>query len=227
MSWHWVQHTPSSAYTECSIHREYSIHQVQHTPSTAYTEYSIHRVHYPPKIVCVPFILIEYELTSGCSFSFRRASLHDRPSSASSPWELKRIVTLLLSHGCKLTNCWLGSQHPARHPLTASTYSSNLAWSRPPSVPLNSHDHGLQVRMIIASKCISKLTQLQPPNSLDRGLQVHLQTCSIPASKLLDHGIQTAWLWPPSFHDHGLQVQLEIARPRSRSVSQSSLDGHI
>ena len=30
--------TPSTAYTE------YSIHRVQHTPSTAYTEYSIHRV---------------------------------------------------------------------------------------------------------------------------------------------------------------------------------------
>jgi len=37
MSWHRVQHTPSTAYTE------YSIHRVQHTPSTAYTEYSIHR----------------------------------------------------------------------------------------------------------------------------------------------------------------------------------------
>jgi len=57
--------TPSTAYTEYSIHRvqhtpgtaytEYSIHRVQHTPSTAYTEYSIHRV---PKIVCLPFILM-------------------------------------------------------------------------------------------------------------------------------------------------------------------------
>ena len=35
---HLVQHTPSTAYTE------YSIHRVQHTSSTAYTEYSIHRV---------------------------------------------------------------------------------------------------------------------------------------------------------------------------------------
>ena len=33
-----------------------SWHQVQHTPSTAYTEYSIHRVQHPPKIVCLPFI---------------------------------------------------------------------------------------------------------------------------------------------------------------------------
>jgi len=35
-----------------------SWHRVQHTPSTAYTEYSIHRVQHPPKIVCLPFILM-------------------------------------------------------------------------------------------------------------------------------------------------------------------------
>jgi len=44
--------TPSTAYTE------YSIHRVQHTPSTTYTEYSIHRVQHPPKIVCLPSILM-------------------------------------------------------------------------------------------------------------------------------------------------------------------------
>jgi len=51
MSWHRVQHTPSTAYTE------YSIHRVQHTPSTAYTEYSIQRAQHTPKIVRHPFIL--------------------------------------------------------------------------------------------------------------------------------------------------------------------------
>jgi len=49
---HRVQHTPSSAYTE------YSIHLVQHTPCTAYTEYTIHRVQHPPKIVFLPLILM-------------------------------------------------------------------------------------------------------------------------------------------------------------------------
>ena len=33
-----------------------SWHQVQHTPSTAYTEYCIHRVQHPPTIVFLPFI---------------------------------------------------------------------------------------------------------------------------------------------------------------------------
>jgi len=32
-------------------------HWVQHTPSTAYTEYSIHRVQHPPKMGCLLFFL--------------------------------------------------------------------------------------------------------------------------------------------------------------------------
>jgi len=57
-SWLWVQHTPSTAYTEYSIHRvqhtpgtsytKYSIHRIQHTPSTAYTKYSMHRGYHTP-----------------------------------------------------------------------------------------------------------------------------------------------------------------------------------
>jgi len=35
-----------------------SWHRVQRTRSTAYTEYSIHRVQQPPKIICLPFILM-------------------------------------------------------------------------------------------------------------------------------------------------------------------------
>jgi len=33
-------------------------HDHELTPSTAYTEYSIHRVQHPPKIGCLPFILM-------------------------------------------------------------------------------------------------------------------------------------------------------------------------
>jgi len=71
MSWHWVQHTPSTASTrDClsSLHSHDS------------------------------------KLTPECSFTFWRSSLHDRPPSASSPWEPKGKITLSHSHGCKLTN---------------------------------------------------------------------------------------------------------------------------
>jgi len=131
-----VQHTPSTAYTE------YSIHRVQHTPSTAYTEYSIHWVQHTPSTASTRDCLSSrhshaWELTPVCSFSFRRASLHDRPPSASSPWEQKGKVSLSHSNGCELTNWWIGSEHPARHPSTASKYWSKPARLRPPSP----HDH--------------------------------------------------------------------------------------
>jgi len=72
--------TPSTAYTE------YSIHRVQHTPSTAYTESSIHQVQHTPSTQdCLSSLHShDYELTPECSFSFRSASLHDRLPSASS-----------------------------------------------------------------------------------------------------------------------------------------------
>jgi len=160
MSWHWVQRTRSTAYTEYSIHRvqhtpstayteysiaytEYRIHRVQHTPSTAshrpstashtpstashtpstaYTEYSIHRAQHTPSTASTQDRLSslhshDYLLTPKCSFSSQRASLHNRLPSASSPWELKGIVTL---SGCKLTNWWKESQHLACRPSTAS-----------------------------------------------------------------------------------------------------------
>jgi len=87
-SMHLVQHTPSTAYTK------YSIHQVQHTPSTVYTEYSIHWVQHTLSTASSQDWLSslhshDYELTSQCSNSFWHASLHDRPPSASSPWQLK------------------------------------------------------------------------------------------------------------------------------------------
>jgi len=102
LSWHGVQRTPNTAYTEYSIHRvqhtpstaytEYSIHRVQHTPSTAYTKYSIHRVQHKPSTASTQDSLSslhshDYELTPKCSFSCRRASLHDRlPSNQLSLW---------------------------------------------------------------------------------------------------------------------------------------------
>jgi len=148
---HHVQHTPSTAYTK------YSIHQVQHTPSTAYTKYSIHQVQHTQDFSS-SIHSHDYELTSECSFSYLRASLHNWLPSTSLPWEVKGKVTLSHSHVCESTNWWIESQHPARRPSTTSKYLSNLARSQPP-------------------KCISTLARLQPPtaspNSLDHDLGVH------------------------------------------------------
>jgi len=158
MSWHRVQHSPSTTFTEYSIHQghhtqgpaytEYSIHRVQHTPSTAYTEYSIHRVQaYTEYSIhraqhtlstastqdCLSSLHShDYKLTPKCSCSFWRGSLHDRPPSASSPWELKGKVTLSHCQVCESTYWWIDSQHPARRPSSACKYSSNVARSHPP-----------------------------------------------------------------------------------------------
>jgi len=154
MSWSWVD-------------TEYSIHWC--TASTLECSSSLHSH--------------ESELTPECSVSFQRASLHYRPPSASSPWELTGKVTLSYSQGWELTNGWIECQHRARRPSTASKYSSNLAQLRPPS----SHHHGLQVhlqtRSITSSKCLFQLAWLRPPNSLDHCVHVYLQTCMITASK--------------------------------------------
>jgi len=209
MSWHWVEHTPSTAYTEYSIHRvqhtlctaytQYSIHRVQHTPSTAYTVYSIHPVQHTPSTAhpeyCIlPTVFVfpaffDYKLTPQCSFSFRCAS----------PWELKGKVTFSHSHGCELTNWGKESQHLVCRLSTASKYSSKLVWLRP------------------ASAC-SKLTRLRPPNSLDHGLQVYLQPLSIPASQWISKLVRS---WPqsasPKLLDHGFQLHLQ---PRSIAASR-------
>jgi len=73
MSWHWVQPTPSTTYTE------YSIHRVQHILSTASTQEYLSALHSHHS-----------KSTSECSFSCWRTSLHDQTQSASLPWWAQR-----------------------------------------------------------------------------------------------------------------------------------------
>jgi len=177
MSWHRVQQTPST-----------SIHWVQHTPTTASTQDCLSSLHSH-----------DYELTPECSFSFWRASLHNRPPSASSAWELRGKVTLSHSHGCELTNWWKESQHSVRLPSTAFS-------SRPDSL-----DYGLQVCTIMASKCISKLAPSLPPSVSLKSLDYGLETCSIKSSKCISkHAPSWSLSASLSSLDHGLQVYLEI-----------------
>jgi len=185
-----------------SVDTEYSIHRAQHTPSTASTQDWLSSLQSH-----------DYGLTSECSFSFPQSSLHNRLLSASSPWQLDGEVTLSHSHGCKLINWWIESQHAARRPSTASKYSANLDPSRPASVSEDSLDHGLQVhlhaRSITASDCILRDARLWPSRSHDHGIQVHLQTRSIMMSECIFKFTRSRH---PSAslnsHDHGLQVHL-------------------
>jgi len=210
--------TRSTAYTK------YIIHQVQHTPSTACTKYSIHQVQHIPSTASTQDCLSSLhspddELATECGMSFQRASLHDRPPSASSSWELKGKVTLSHSHVAS----WLTEEDSLR---------TQLAVSRPPpSTPPISLHHSLWVHLqpcsITASNFTSKLTRLQPPSSQDHDLQVHHQTrsitvskfarSSVPSSNLQTHLITAskciskfAQSWPPGVSPNSLYHHLQV-----------------
>jgi len=185
-----------------------SWHGVQHTLSTASTHDCLSSIHSH-----------DYELTPEWSFSFWHASLHDRPPSANSPWVHKGKLTLSHSHGCGLTNWWVESQHPARHPSTASKYLCKLAQLLPP----RSHDCGLQIRSIMASM----FARSWPPSPYLQSRSItafmfarswppcaYLHTRLITASKCIS---KLARLPPPCSHNHGLQVHLQT---RSITISE-------
>jgi len=143
----------------------------KHTPSTAYMQ------------DCLFFLYShDHKLTPEYSFSFRCASLHAQLPSGTSPWERKDAVTLSYSHVCVSTNCRIKPPQPARCPSTASKYSSNLAWWRPPEritkVKWLHLEVYLQTCSITISECITKFPCSWPPsvfpNFLDYILQVHV-----------------------------------------------------
>jgi len=147
--WHRVQHTPSKAYTQ------YSIHPVQHTPITAYIEYSIHRVQDTQSTAYTAYCII-----------LRSTVSHSQPVSHLSADYL--VLNSLHSHNYELTN----QERPRFHCKCLPIY--RLQMPRPPdALPLNvSPDtlhSGFQVHLwvplISSSECISKLTQLWPPSA--------------------------------------------------------------
>jgi len=191
-------------------------HDHELTPSTASTQDCLSSLHSH-----------DYKLTPECSFSFQHTSLHDRLPSASSPWELKGKVTLSHSHSCKLTNWWIEFQHPARRPLTASKYWSNLARSWPPNVSPNWLDHSLQVHnqrcSHTISECISKFTLSRPPSLsphlLNHTLQLYRQTRTITVSQFAQSQPPSA---SPQLLDHGLHVYIQ-----TRSIIPSKWDSKL
>jgi len=103
-------------------------------------------------------------------------------------------------------------------PSTIYMYSSKLARSRPRSVSLSSLNLVLQLhlqtRSITASKCISKLARLRPP-------QVHLQTPSITISDCISKFTRSR---PPSVSPNTLDYRLQVHRSRPPSVFPNTLD---
>jgi len=190
-----------------------SWHQVQHSPSTAVT-----KVQSPRKILCLPFIpiMMSWPMNVASASSVPPYTIDRHPPS--SPWQLKVEVTLSHSHRYELNTWRIESQHLASHPSTRSKCLSKLAGSQHRSGSPKLLDHGLQVHLqthsITTAQCITQFTRSWPPilspNQLDYHLQVHLQPRSITAPKCIS---QLAQLWPsgalPYSLNDGLQVHLQ------------------
>ena len=134
---------------------------MQHTPSAAYTECSIHWVQHTPKIVCHPFILtisswpVNVASASGVPpyWSTATSQFSIKASKVKSPCHIPTVASLLtdeLSPGAPSIDCL---QLPLQ---TRSIAAWKIARSWPPSAYL-------LTRLITASKCISELARLWPP----------------------------------------------------------------
>ena len=204
---HQLQHTPSTAYTKCSIHQvqhtpstaytKHCINQVQHTLSKVYTEYSIHRVQHPPMIVCLPSILMitsspqNVGSASGVlpyTIDRHQPARHDS-STVKSPCHIPMFLSQLTDE------YGLSTRHTIHRPPPST---------RPISLDYDFHVY-LQTHFIPAYKCISKLSRLRPASSLYHGLQVYLQTSLITVCKCVS----------------------KLTQSCPRSVSLSSLNRHF
>jgi len=142
------------------VNTKYSIHRVhrvQHIPKTAYTEPCIHWVLHTAITAYTDYYIIPRS-TVLCSQPVTHPSVD------------LVVLNSLHSHNHKLTVVYSFS------PCRASLLIYHLQMD---------HLQILQSRLIMDSKCISKLGQPPPQSSHDHGLQVHLQTRSITASKCI------------------------------------------
>ena len=139
-------------------------HDHELTPSTAYTEYSIHRVQHPPKIVCLPFFLIiaSWPLNVASASSVppytidcRQPALYESWN-VTSPCHIPRVASQLSDEESLSTGRAVHRPPPSTRPIslnhglhvyiqTHSITASNFARSRAPSTPPNSLNHRLQV----------------------------------------------------------------------------------
>jgi len=201
-----------------SVNTESSISRVQHPPSTAYSEYSMHL-----RLSVIPSFSrlhksFKDKVTSSDSHSFELTNrwiesqhLVRLPSTAS-----RSATSKYSSNLPRSSPAASASLNSLDH---SSECISEFTRFRPPSACPNSLDHGLALHLwvhsISASRCISEFTQSRPPSaslsSLNLGLKVHLWVHSISASMCIS---QLARSRPRSVSlsslNHHLQAHLEL-----------------
>jgi len=125
-----------------------------HIPNTAYTEYCIHRVLHTLSTTYTEYYIIP-------KFTVFHSQAVSHLSSLGGPCCTKLSIFPQLQ-----VNQWIESQLPSGLPPNPLHPDRPLPHWPPPSTPLISIDHGLQVHLqtcsITASKYISKLAQSRP-----------------------------------------------------------------
>jgi len=163
--------------------------------------YTIHQVQYPPKIVCLPFILLVTSwIRNVASASSVPPYMIDRHQAALH--ESSMMASLVIFPRIRVN-------YPMNRVLSPSVPSIQCLLVR------------VQSHSITVSICISKPAGLPPTSLHDRGLQVHLQTCSIMASKCIS---KLSWSRPPRVSPNSLNYGLHMPIPKlawwqSRSAS--------
>jgi len=187
LSWHRVQHTPSTASTQDCLSYLYS-HDHKLTPECSF-HFRRSSLHESSKV------------KSPCVIPMVASSLTDEVSPGTP--SIDRLQALIQSHSITDSKCisklaW--SRPPSESPdwldyglqvrtIMASNCISKHARSPPPSASPNLLDHNLRVHLQVhpktASKCISKYARLPSPsaspNSLVHSLRVYL---SVHLSKI-------------------------------------------
>jgi len=163
MPWSWGD-------TKYSIHREYSIHRVQH----------------PPKIVCLPSILMircwPLNVASASGIPPKTIDRHQPALHESSKGKLHCHIPTVVTEQTDESSL---RTRPAVHRQPLSTGAISLCHS--PQVHVQSHS-------ITASKCITTVARSGHLCSHDHGLKVHLQTRLITSSKCIP---KLALSWSP------------------------------
>ena len=230
--------------TEYSIHREqpteYSIHWVQHTPSKAYTEYSLHRVQHIPSIASshdrlspaptqslisrltvfystlyIPTITSEplNGVTAAVAHPSQSTTSRSTTSKYSSnlDWSWPPRASLNSLNHCLQVHI---RAERSRSPSASLSYSispskciSKPAWSRPLSAFLT--------HFTSDSKCISKFAGWWPPcaslsHSISASKFISKSARSQPPSPSLSSNQSRAPSASPNSLHRGLQVHLPV-----------------
>jgi len=203
-SYHWVQHTPSTVFTQDGLSSLYS-HDYK---LTLECRFSFQRAYLHNRLP---------PASSGGELRGNVTSSHSDKCEVTNRWIQSQLPAHFPSNASILTQSWPSHVSPnlpndglEAGIIMASNRISKLAQTHLPSSPNHGRTVNIQPRLITVSKWVSEL--------LDLSLEMHFHSRSIMASTF-------AQSWPPSSCPHslacGLQAHLSVHTiSASKCISQ-------